>query len=96
MWYKSENGNLEKPNDVDMLSSKAYVFVRKDFVQIPESGSGNEVIPAHWEWLETKIRKEDYTMYLMAESNAANIDYIAMMTDVEIPTEEDESNESEI
>ena len=31
-----------------------------------------------------------------AEVNKANIDYIAMMTDVEIPTEEDENNESEI
>lgn len=31
-----------------------------------------------------------------AEMNKANIDYIAMMTDVEIPTEEDVNNESEI
>ena len=32
-----------------------------------------------------------------AVANAANIDYIAMMTDVEIPTEEEGmSNESEI
>lgn len=31
-----------------------------------------------------------------AVKNAANIDYIAMMADVEIPTEEDMSNESEI
>ena len=31
-----------------------------------------------------------------AELNKANIDYIAMMTDVEIPTEEVNSNESEI
>lgn len=31
-----------------------------------------------------------------AEINRANIDYIAMMTDVEIPTEEDGNNESEI
>ena len=31
-----------------------------------------------------------------AEMNKANIDYLAMMTDVEIPTEEEEENESEI
>ena len=31
-----------------------------------------------------------------AEMNKANIDYIAMMTDVEIPTEEVNGDESEI
>lgn len=31
-----------------------------------------------------------------AEINKANIDYIAMMTDVEIPTEEGDGNEPEI
>jgi hypothetical protein len=31
-----------------------------------------------------------------AQTNAANIDYLAMMTDVEIPTEEGAENESEI
>ena len=30
-----------------------------------------------------------------AEKNAANIDYIAMMTDVDIPTEEEQEGEEE-
>lgn len=31
-----------------------------------------------------------------AEANKANIDYIAMMADIEIPTEEEEADESEV
>lgn len=31
-----------------------------------------------------------------AEKNKANIDYIAMMSDIEIPTEEEENAQSEI
>lgn len=31
-----------------------------------------------------------------AEANKANIDYIAMMADIEIPTEEEENAQSEI
>ena len=41
-------------------------------------------------------RPDDLFFGRLAEINRANIDYIAMMTDVEIPTEEDGNNESEI
>lgn len=86
MWYRNENGSNVKPESVDSTSSKQYVYIRKDFEEV----ASTEEIPAHWTWMELKIRKEEYPVYLQAETNAANIDYIAMMTDVEIPTEEDE------
>lgn len=86
MWYKNENGSLDKPTALDTESSKIYAFVRKDFEQV----EGTEEIPAHWQWMELKILKENMSAYKQTETNAANIDYIAMMADIEIPTEEEE------
>lgn len=40
--------------------------------------------------MELKILKENMSAYKQTETNAANIDYIAMMADIEIPTEEEE------
>lgn len=39
--------------------------------------------------MEMKVAKETWGAYLQGETNAANIDYIAMMADIEIPTEEE-------
>ena len=86
MWYRNENGGIEKPSDMDKTTSSVYVYVRKDF----EFVEGTEEIPAHWAWMERKIKKDDWELYVQTETNTANIDYIAMMTDVEIPTEGDE------
>ena len=44
-----------------------------------------------------KMEHDAWLANSRAETNAANIDYLAMMTDVDIPTEEEgEINESEI
>lgn len=45
----------------------------------------------------TPAEQAEYENVLaQAEQNRANIDYIAMMADVEIPTEEGVQNESEV
>lgn len=49
-----------------------------------------QTVPEHWEWHEMKVQKSQWGVYLQGEANAANIDYIAMMADIEIPTEEEE------
>lgn len=59
MWYKSENGSLDRPQEIDSTSSAVYVYVRKDITEIP----AEEDRPAHYEWMETKIRKEDWEVY---------------------------------
>lgn len=59
MWYKNQNGSNEKPVAVDKVTSRAYVYVRKEFVLIEEQ----EEIPAHWEWMETKIPVADWEIY---------------------------------
>ena len=47
---------------------------------------------------ERVLKAEHDARLVMTESakNAANVDYIAMMSDIEIPTEEEAENESEI
>ena len=59
MWYKCENGSLDCPQDIDSTSSAVYVYVRKDIMAVPEA----EDRPAHYKWMETKIRKEDWEVY---------------------------------
>lgn len=59
MWYKCENGSLDRPQEIDSTSSAVYVYVRKDITEIP----AEEDRPAHYEWMETKIRKEDWEVY---------------------------------
>jgi len=62
MWYRTENGSDVKPAALDTTSSKRYVYVRKDFVEVPAT-QGDQPIPAHWSWLEAKILKEDWAIY---------------------------------
>ena len=83
MWYHNENSSSDKPNALDIETSKVYAYIRKDF----ELVEATEYIPAHWQWMELKILKENLPAYRQTETNAANIDYIAMMADIEIPTE---------
>lgn len=47
---------------------------------------------------ERMLKAEHDARLAMTESakNTANVDYIAMMSDIEIPTEEEAENESEI
>lgn len=41
----------------------------------------------------TKIRNENAVLRQRAAKQEADLDYVAMMTDVEIPEEEEETNE---
>jgi hypothetical protein len=59
MWYRSENGSDVKPDVLDTVSSKKYVYVRRNFVLIP----AEEERPAHWTWEEQKILKTDWAVY---------------------------------
>ena len=77
MWYTNENGNSVKPSALDQDSSKKFVYVRKDFEEVPESGEGDQKIPAHWKWLETKIPKEDWMIYEQVLENADDVETLS-------------------
>ncbi len=83
MWYKNSNGNNVKPNEINQVSSRIYVYVRKDFKLIPESGEGEDIVPEHWEWMETKIRKEDWGLFVkVAGHDDALDDVYAALTEL--------------
>ena len=57
MWYEASNGNLARPGEVDTVSSRTHVYVRRNIVLVPEV-IGDEPIPAHYQWEEMKIPRE--------------------------------------
>ena len=87
MWVTAE-ANYE-PNTVDTSASKVYNYIRRNIHQEQrEDDEGN--IFTVWVYEEKKISKENWELYKAVERNAANIDYLAMMTDVEIEEGEDD------
>ena len=74
MWYKASNGDTTKPAALDTTSSKIYAYARKEFEEIPASGEGEQIIPAHWEWMECKFPKEIVAIFQQTEENADNVD----------------------
>ena len=80
MWYHNENGSSDKPSVLDTTTSKKYVYVRKEFNLIPAQ---DEDISEHWEWLEMKIKKEDWAVYQQVmDHDAALDDVYAALTEL--------------
>lgn len=74
MWYKSETGNTEIPSEVDTTSSRVYVYLRKDFERkTREPMQEGEEPTEYWEYMEQKIKKEDWEMYQSLIQNENNI-----------------------
>lgn len=73
-WYKNQNGEITKPSELDQTSSKKYIYIRKDFVLIEES----EDTPAHWQWMEKKIPREEWEMYSKLISHDEDIQSIRL------------------
>ena len=88
MWYRNENGSSVKPDAVDHVSSQKYVYVRKNFVLI----EATEDVPEHWQWMETKILKEDWEIYLEVMDHGTALDdvYAALTELAEIIAGEEE------
>lgn len=86
MWRRSENGSLDKPLEIDKESSKKYVYVRKNFEEVP---AANET-PAHWRWDETKVPKEDWEVYekILGHDSALEDVYAALTELAEMIVEE--------
>ena len=88
-WYKSSNASSVRPAAQDTTSSQKWNYARKGFRRVAAQEVDGQAIPEHWEWMELRVAKTNWETYLQGETNAANIDYIAMMADIEIPTEEE-------
>ena len=57
MWTKSENGEVTKPAPLEV--SGDIIIVRRSFRQV----DATEEFPAHWEWEEWQMTKEQYEVY---------------------------------
>lgn len=89
MWYNAES--TAKPAVLDTTSSKKYNYITRNVhteQRTDEQTGENYTV---WLYEEMKIPKDSWELYKAVERNTANIDYIAMMTDVEL--EEDEEDE---
>ena len=84
MWRLSENSDSVKPIDVDKTSSSKVVYVRKDFEELPTLDMDGEQVGTHWRYMENAIPKESWDAYELQMKNMADIEYLSMMTDVDM------------
>lgn len=66
MWYAVESG--VKPSEIDNTSSEIYVYLRKDIVKVEDEEKGT-----YYEYLEQKIKKDDWDMYKQIISNTSDL-----------------------
>lgn len=88
MWYEAEG--TTRPENIDTTSSKKYNYVRKDIHTETRTDEMTGKAYTVYVWLERKIAKDDWELYKAVEKNTADIDYICMMTDIEIEDGEDD------
>lgn len=79
-WYKTESTN--RPEEIDKTSSKVYNYIRRNIVET-ERKFEDETVKVY-EYEEMKIEKEDFDTYEKLEKQRADIDYIAVMADIEL------------
>lgn len=67
MWYKCENASEDKPSAIDSSSSNKYVYLRKDITHV----LARDDVPAHYEWLEKKLTKDEWALTALDDVYAA-------------------------
>lgn len=78
-WRKVQGSQEEKPAEFDTVSSKVYVYQRRNVERISEETEQGTV--EYWQYDERKMSRGEYAE-MMTDKQASQIDYIAMMTDV--------------
>lgn len=88
-WYYAEG--RDRPETIDDTSSKKWVYLRRNIVECEREDETNpQIKEKFYKWEEMKIPKENYPIYELAVQNAANLDYLAMMSDIDLDSGEDE------
>ena len=86
-WY--EGTSSVYPSLVDTTSSKKWVYVRRN-IEEHEREDDEGIKEKFYKWEEMKIPKDYYPIYELEVQNAANLDYLAMMNDIDLDSGEDE------
>lgn len=87
-WYYAEG--RDRPLVTDETSSKKWVYIRRNIEEFEREDETDPTIKEKfYKWEEIKIRKEDYPIYQLEVQNAANLDYLAMMSDIDLDNDEE-------
>lgn len=81
MWYKAESS--VRPELEDLTSSAVFNYARQNIVEeerMREDGS----IYIVFVYDEIKVHKEDWELFKDSQKQRADIDYLAMMTEVDL------------
>lgn len=87
-WRKSESGI--RPDEIDTTSSKTSVFLRRNIRETMRADEESGEETTFYEYEEAILTKEEYAEYLKGlalidlEQQRADIDYLAIMTGVEL------------
>ena len=87
-YTKSQSPN--KPDLIDTTSSKKYVYIRKNVVEVNSTDEQSGDDRNYFEYDEAKLTKREYEEYLKElsildiQQQRADIDYIALMTGVDL------------
>ena len=86
MWHYVESD--EYPQTVDRTSSKNWVYVRRNIEEHERVDEMTSDTVTYYAYEEIKLPKDTYPIYQQEQANAANLDYIAMMNDIDLDEEE--------
>lgn len=78
-----EGSQAEEPLAVDTESSKGTVYLRRNIEQIERKDEQTGETVTLWGYEEAQLTHEEYALYL-GEDNSAKIEYVAMMSDIEL------------
>jgi hypothetical protein len=88
-WYYAEG--RDKPLVTDEMSSKKWIYVRRNIEEFEREDETDPTIKEKfYRWEEIKLPKDTYPIYQQEQANAANIDYIAMINDIDLDDDEEE------
>ena len=79
-----------KPELIDTTSSKTTVYLRKNIVEVEKTNESDNTSTTFYEYEEAKLTKKEYDQYLKElsiidiQQQRADIDYIALMTGVDL------------
>ena len=91
-WYYAESGS--RPATVDETSSKKWVYLRRNIVKREREDETDPSIKENfYSYEEMKIPKENYPIFQLESQNAANLDYLAMMCDIDLDDDEEYEDE---
>ena len=93
MWTIVES--MFKPELIDITTSHNWIYVRRNIQeeQRKDEETGETVTVYIFE--EMRVPRDEWELYKAVERNAANIDYIAMMCDVDLDDNDEEMEVSE-